>query len=43
MIEFLGVVVVTLFVGLIVRLIRVLASVSSKDARHATLDEANSE
>jgi Na+-transporting methylmalonyl-CoA/oxaloacetate decarboxylase gamma subunit len=43
MIEFLGVVVVTLFVGLIVWSMRFLSNVASKDARHARFDEANSE
>jgi heme exporter protein D len=43
MVEVFGVVVVTLFVGLIVWSMRFLASVVSKDARHARLDEANSE
>jgi hypothetical protein len=43
MIEFLGVVVLTLLVGLIVWSIRFLANVLSKDARHAPFDEANSE
>ena len=43
MIELFGVVVVTLFVGLIVRLMRFLASVTSKDARHAPFNEANGE
>jgi hypothetical protein len=43
MVEVFGVVVVTSVVGLIVWLIRCLASVISKDERHARLDEANSE
>ena len=43
MVEVFGVVAVTLMVGLIVWLMRFLASVVSKDARHARFDEANSE
>jgi Na+-transporting methylmalonyl-CoA/oxaloacetate decarboxylase gamma subunit len=43
MVEVFGVVVVTLFVGLLVWSMRYLASVASKDARHAPFDEANSE
>jgi hypothetical protein len=40
MIELLGVIVVTLLVGLIVRLIRFVGSVIIKDGSHAKLDEA---
>jgi hypothetical protein len=43
MVEVFGVVVVTLMVGLIVWLMRVLGSVIIKDGSHARLDEANSE
>ena len=43
MVQVLGVGVVILVVGLIVWLMRFLASVVSKDARHARFDEANSE
>ena len=43
MVEVFGVGVITLFVGLIVWLMRFLASVVSKDARRTRFDEANSE
>ena len=43
MVEVLGVGVVTLFVGLIVWLMRFLATVVTKDSRQRWSDEANSE